>query len=43
LENTEAQVTPLIEAEFWLKVSESSLNPIWANPDNDVYAGLLEE
>ena len=31
------------DAEFWLKVSESSLAPIWDNPADDIYAELLEE
>jgi len=28
--------------EFWLKASEPSLNLIWANPEDDIYAELLE-
>lgn len=27
---------------FWLKASEPSLAAIWDNPDDDVYAELLE-
>lgn len=42
-EGTEVLVTPLIEAEFWLKASESSLEAIWNNSEDDVYATLLEE
>jgi predicted DNA-binding antitoxin AbrB/MazE fold protein len=31
------------EAEFWLGVSQSSLDAIWANPEDDVYGQLLKE
>ena len=31
------------EAQFWLRVSEPSLNAIWDNPEDDVYAQLLKE
>jgi hypothetical protein len=42
-EGTEVLVTPLIEAEFWLKASESSLEAVWDNSEDDVYATLLKE
>lgn len=43
-EGTQVLVTPLIEEEdFWLKASESSLDTIWDNAEDDVYAKLLEE
>ena len=42
-EGTEVLVTPLVESEFWLRASESSLNAVWNNPEDDVYASLLEE
>lgn len=44
-EGTELLVTILAgeDADFWLKVSESSLGPIWDNPSDDIYAELLEE
>ena len=42
-EGTEALVTPLVETEFWLKASESSLDSVWNNTEDDVYATLLEE
>lgn len=42
-EGTEVLVTPLIDSEFWLKASESSLDEIWNNSEDDVYAKLLEE
>jgi hypothetical protein len=42
-EGTEVLVTPLIEAEFWLKASETSLNSVWDNSEDDVYAELLSE
>ena len=41
-EGTEVLVTPLVEAEFWMKVSESSADAVWDNPEDDVYAELLE-
>jgi len=31
------------EAEFWLKASQASLDTIWDNPEDDVYAHLLKE
>jgi hypothetical protein len=42
-EGTEVLVTPLMETEFWLKAIESSLNSVWDNEEDDVYATLLEE
>ena len=41
-EGTEVLVTPLVdEPDFWLKVSESSLDTVWDNSEDDVYAELL--
>ena len=31
------------EAEFWFQASHASLEPIWDNPEDDVYAQLLKE
>lgn len=31
------------DAEFWLACSQSSLDRIWDNPNDDVYAELLKE
>jgi predicted DNA-binding antitoxin AbrB/MazE fold protein len=31
------------EAEFWLLASQASLDKIWDNPEDDVYAQLLKE
>ncbi len=31
------------ETEFWREASEPSLNAIWNNPEDDVYAQLLKE
>lgn len=31
------------EAEFWFGASQASLDVIWANSEDDVYARLLEE
>jgi predicted DNA-binding antitoxin AbrB/MazE fold protein len=43
-EGTEVLVTPLVdEPDFWLKSSESSLDSIWGNSEDDVYAELLEK
>jgi len=28
--------------DFWLNASESSLVVVWDNPDDDIYAKLLE-
>jgi hypothetical protein len=28
--------------ELWLRAAETSLNEIWDNPEDDVYAELLE-
>jgi hypothetical protein len=42
-EGTEVLVTPLMETEFWLKASEGSLDSVWDNSEDDVYATLLEE
>jgi len=42
-DGTEVLVTILSNGDdFWLKVSEQSLNAIWDNPEDDVYAELLE-
>ena len=43
-EGTEVLVTPLVdESGFWLNASESSLDSIWDNAEDDVYAELLEK
>ena len=43
-EGTEVLVTPLIdEPDFWLSVSESALDSVWDNAEDDVYAELLEK
>jgi len=42
-DGTEVLVTILANGDdFWLKVSEQSLNAIWDNPEDDVYAELLD-
>ena len=43
-EGTHLLVTILAnnEAEFWLQASQTSLDAIWNNPEDDVYAQLLE-
>ena len=35
-------VLPDDEAEFWLQASEVSLNAVWDNVEDDVYAQLLQ-
>ena len=42
-DGTEVLVTILSNGDnFWLKASEPSLDAIWDNPEDDVYAELLE-
>lgn len=42
-EGTEVLVTPLVEEmDFWLKASENSIDAIWDNTEDDVYAKLLK-
>jgi diguanylate cyclase (GGDEF)-like protein len=42
-DGTEVLVTALSNGDdFWLKASEPSLKAIWDNPEDDVYAALLE-
>lgn len=36
-------VLPNDEAEFWQSASQESLNKVWDNPEDDVYAELLKE
>ena len=31
------------EADFWLQASHPSLDAMWDNPEDDVYAQLLKE
>ncbi|HXF41912.1 MAG TPA: hypothetical protein VN687_19505 [Blastocatellia bacterium] len=43
-EGTEVLVTPLLdETDFWQRASESSLDAVWDNPEDNVYAELLAE
>jgi predicted DNA-binding antitoxin AbrB/MazE fold protein len=44
-EGTKALVTILEneESEFWLSASENSLDEIWNNEEDDVYAELLKK
>ncbi|HYJ89487.1 MAG TPA: antitoxin family protein [Pyrinomonadaceae bacterium] len=42
-DGTEVLVTALSNGDdFWLRASEVSLRAIWDNPEDDVYAELLE-
>jgi predicted DNA-binding antitoxin AbrB/MazE fold protein len=42
-DGTEVLVTIVSNGDdFWLKASEPSLSAIWNNPEDDVYAELLE-
>jgi hypothetical protein len=34
-------ILPDNETEFWLQASQSSIDPVWNNPEDDVYAQLL--
>ena len=36
-------VLPDEETDFWLQTSQVSLDTIWDNPEDDVYAQLLEK
>lgn len=43
-EGTEVLVTPLHDGQdFWLEAVESSLDSVWDNSEDDVYAELLEK
>jgi hypothetical protein len=43
-EGTEVIVTPLTDdSDFWLSASGSSLDSVWDNAEDDVYAELLEK
>jgi predicted DNA-binding antitoxin AbrB/MazE fold protein len=42
-DGTEVLVTALSNGDnFWLTASDSSLSALWNNPEDDVYAELLE-
>jgi hypothetical protein len=43
-EGTRVMVTLLLEeeSEFWLQSSQTSLDAVWDNAEDDVYAQLLE-
>jgi predicted DNA-binding antitoxin AbrB/MazE fold protein len=41
-DGTEVLVTVSTNGEFWLNASQSSLDSIWQNAEDDVYAELLE-
>jgi hypothetical protein len=34
---------PEQEGDFWLHASQTSLDAVWNNPEDDVYAELLKE
>ncbi len=38
-----AQLLPEDEVEFWLLASQASLDAVWDNTDDDVYAQLLQK
>jgi hypothetical protein len=43
-EGTEVLVTPLLdETDFGRRASESSLDAVWDNPEDNVYVQLLAE
>lgn len=44
-EGTKVLVTvlPDKEAEFWLQASQTSLDTVWNNTEDDVYAQLLQK
>jgi len=42
-DGTEVLITVLSNADdFWLKASQETLDAIWHNPEDDVYAELLK-
>ena len=44
VEGTKVLVTVLsddYESEFWLRASQTSLDAVWNNPEDDIYAQLL--
>lgn len=42
-DGTQVLITVLSNGDdFWLNASEASLNAIWDNPEDDVYAELLK-
>jgi predicted DNA-binding antitoxin AbrB/MazE fold protein len=41
-DGTEVLVTIVTNGDFWSEASESSLAAIWNNPEDDIYADLLE-
>ena len=41
--NVLVTLLPDEEAEFWLGASQASLDTVWANSEDDVYAQLLKE
>lgn len=41
-EGTEVVVTPVNGEDFWLGSSQVSLDAIWDNSEDDIYAKLLE-
>jgi hypothetical protein len=44
-EGTRVLVTllPDDEEDFWLQSSQTSLDPVWDNTEDDIYAQLLEK
>jgi hypothetical protein len=44
-EGTKVLVTilPDDDADFWSTTSQASLNQVWGNSEDDIYAKLLEE
>jgi hypothetical protein len=42
MNSNEANYTQADDDDFWLKACEVSLNLIWDNPDDDIYAELLD-
>ena len=45
VEGTQVLVTlmPDDESEFWLQASKISLNAVWDNAEDDIYAELLQK
>jgi hypothetical protein len=42
IKNTSTQIAESNENEYWLKLSEKSVEKIWDNPEDEVYNELLK-
>lgn len=40
--NEDESTHPIFSDDFWLEAGEPSLDAVWDNPDDDIYAELLK-